>query len=51
MLVRWRNENACDFDACMASLNGPLRFGQISTNENVNVRSFRLLGLYLRETG
>lgn len=51
MLVTWRNEMACNFDARVASLDGPLKVRQISTNENVDIGCVKFLRSYLRETG
>jgi hypothetical protein len=51
MLVTWRNERACSFNARMASLHGLLRAGQIPANENVDIRSAFSFRSYLRETG
>ena len=51
MLVRGRKKIACDLDARMASLNGLLREGQVTTNESVDILRVRSLRCDLRETG
>ena len=44
MLVAWRNQRACDFDARVAGLNRLLWSGKIPANESVDVRRFFVRG-------